>query len=236
LATEIAYEAYSEKSFRHKVNSYISKDKRLTESSDFIALSEDEIKDIIADCDDTIASEKIQKEFSRSKKFFNKLRSALIIKLIIFTGIRYEVLHKLQRQALNLKYNTIHINGFTVHLPDNLRDQFYVYEKLLEGLDKSGDREYLFVEFDLNKISEITYITSSFLKILTGRGDLNGIIKFTIIEMIKKGINESIIKKFTGVGNDMYDACQDFVNNYSFSKANRYLDSKIRGMDIFDQL
>jgi len=235
LAAEIAYPTYSEKSFRYKVNNFISQDKRLLERNDFVALDENEILSLIVDCDDTISSEKVQQASPKMQKYYNKFRSALIIKLIIFTGIRYEVLQKLPKQALDLKYNTIKVNGFTIHLPMNLRDQFFEYEKLLHQINTT-DREYLFLEFDLNKISEITYATSGFLKVLTGRGDLNGVIKFTVIEMIKKGINESIIKKFTGVGEEMYNACQDFVNDYSFAKANRYLDSKIRSMNIFDRL
>ena len=54
--------------------------------------------------------------------------------------------------------------------------------------------------------------------------------------MIRKGINQSFIMKLTGVGLTMFEACQNTVNLERHVDANRYIDSKMRDMRVFDYL
>jgi hypothetical protein len=60
--------------------------------------------------------------------------------------------------------------------------------------------------------------------------------KYGIIQMIKRGINQSVIIEFTGNQDDIYRDCQNEVNEEKFEARNRYLDSKLRGIDSFDIL
>ena len=69
-----------------------------------------------------------------------------------------------------------------------------------------------------------------------GRKDTTGIRKYVITEMIRKGINQSFIMKLTGVGLTMFEACQNTVNLERHVDANRYIDSKMRDMRVFDYL
>ena len=68
------------------------------------------------------------------------------------------------------------------------------------------------------------------------RKDLTGLRKYVIIEMILKGINQSYIMKLTGAGTKIFDACQRIVNEQRHFEANRFIDSRIREMEIFDIL
>lgn len=234
LIKEFGLPTYSNESFRYKINKFIS-ESGLKERKDFIALSKNEIQSLISDCNAIIND--LRDKAVTSKNIYIKFRAAIIIKLIIFLGIRYEYVHTLEKINIDLKHNTITVNGFTIHLPHRLRDQFEIYEELLLEINpKFDDRKFLFINYDGTKIPHVTSTISWHLKTLTGRMDVNGIIKYSIIEMIRVGINESIIKKLTGVDKAIYDPCQDYVNSNLSLKTNMYLDSKMRTLDIFDKL
>jgi len=237
LRFELGAPAYDEKSFTFKINSYISQDKRLKETEGFIAINKTDRDSLIEESDLTLKSEKIFKKAIKQQKYYNKFRSALIMKLTLLTGVKYEILRTIGKKDLNLKHDLITINDLMIRLPINLSEDFYKYEEINSKIARSNlDRDIFFIEYNKSVISNKTATTSSFLKGILGRGDLNGIIKYTISEMIKKGVNESIIKKFTGIGSKTFDECQEYVNNLYQIKTNRYLDSKIRSMEIFDLL
>lgn len=236
LMSEFAFKTEENKSYRYKVNTFLDKKPEITESAGFETF--EDVQDLIQACDLRMDNEKYISKALSSQMYFNKYRSALIIKLIILTGAAYRTLIDIKKSDLDLRHCIITINGFTVHLPNNLIDQLRKYIELHQKLiDKSNkDTDQLFIEFDGSTIREQNSITINFLKGLTGRSDLNGIIKYTIINMIKKGINQSIILKFTGVGDTIYNNCQDIVNNTMDLKSSRYLDSKIRSIETFDLL
>lgn len=237
LSIELGAPSYNEKSYTYKINNFIAKDKRLKESDGFVAISEEDVKYLIEQCDITLDSEEVYKETMQKQKYYNKFRSAIILKLILLTGIRYEVLKEIKKSDLNLKHDLITINNLMIHMPINLSEQLNKYEIINEDMGTSrSSREIFFIEYDGVRISDKTYTTAGFLKGILGRNDLNGVIKYTIIEMIKKGINESIIRRFTGVGDTMYTECQNYVNEMYNIKSDRYLDSKIRSMEIYDIL
>lgn len=237
LTKEFGLPTYSEKSFRNIVNKYIDKDKRLKERKDFVAFSEVEIQSLIKDCDDTLKDSINIEKACDSKKYFNRVRAAIIIKLIIFCGIRYEHLHRLSFNSIDLVHNTISINGFIIHIPHNLRDQFVIYEEIINDIGSSNsERKFLFVNYNGSKMSDKTNTISDHLRNYTGRRDVNGLIKYTVINMILKGVNESVIKKFTGIASSMYKPCQEEVNKKLSMNTNRYLDSKLRSIHTFDIL
>lgn len=237
LSVELGAPPYNEKSYTYKVNNFIAEDKRLKETEGFIAISEEDVKSLIEQCDITLNAEEVYNEALCKQKFYNKLRSAVILKLILLTGIKYEVLKDIERDDITLEHDLIKINNLEIHLPINLSEQMNRYDKINHCIvNHNSINENFFLEFDGTRISKVTSTTSGFLKGIIGRGDLNGIIKYSIIEMIKKGINESIIKQFTGVGDKTYKECQDYVNKIYNIKSSRYLDSKIRGMEIYDLL
>lgn len=237
LYIELGAPAYDDNSYTHKINRYISEDKRLKDTEGFIAISEEDVKLLIDVCDETLDSQEVFEKAVQKQKYYNKFRSSLVLKLILLTGIRYNVLIEIKKNDLNLKHDLITINGITIHIPMKLSEQFEKYETINSEIsNKNINRENLFIEYGMDIISGNTATTSSFLGEALGRKDLNGVIKYTIIEMIKKGINESIIRKFTGVGETIYNECQNHVNGMYNIKTNRYLDSKIRSMEIFDLL
>lgn len=238
LIAEFGYPTYSDKSFRYKVNNYLANNENISKGDGSDIFDLDTIKDLISDCDRTMNDDYILTRLDKMQMYYNKFRSALIIKLIVYTGVAYRILPTIGYNDIDTMHCSITINGLTVRLPNNLTDQFRKYLDIRKSLlDKHHKKSnYLFIEFNENNLSSKTTTVSSFLKDLTGRGDLNGIIKFSVTNMIKRGINQSIIMKFTSVGDTIYNWCQNEVNTHMDLKSSKYLDSKLRGLDVFDLL
>lgn len=150
---------------------------------------------------------------------------------------------------------------YCVHLPRNLSKQLDSYIRLRNKASKEksiDDSGYLFVKdtcerilntekSDIHKLLkciEKDYMSS--IKNLSQEKDSakgkrssftpTGIAKYCIIEMIKKGINQSIIQDFTGYGDIVYNDCQQNVNATQKENKNRYIDSKLRSLEMFDKL
>lgn len=182
---------------------------------------------------------------------YNKFVRALIVKLILFTGIKYEVLSSINVHDLDFKYNTICINEYVIHLPNNLRDQFFVYDKfrniIITKCNSNGklvqiNNLFICNDGSLGKPGSRTDMSSNqfitgFLKSYIGRNDVIGLGKYVIIKMIEKGINQSVIQGFTGYKENIYNYCQNSINKQkSKYDKSRYLDSKLRSIETFDIL
>lgn len=242
LMTEFSLKTYDEKSYRYKINNFIANKECIKNSSGFESFNDQDIYDLIEDCNNTMNDLDILKKADKMKINFNKYTSALGLKLILLTGIKYLTLTNIRVSDLDLKHCSITINGLTIHLPNDLSDQFNEYVSIRSRLINNKNNDFLFIKFDGDKISKQTSTISSFMAGLTGRRDLNGLIQYTITNMIKQGINQSIIIKFTGIGGktsqkqSIYDYCQNRVNEQLDVNSSRYLDSNIRAIKIFDIL
>lgn len=236
LMSEFAYKNDNHKSYRYRVNCFLSNKSEIVPLNGFETL--EDIKDLISNCDSTMNNKYYLSKALGSKMYFNKYRSALIIKLNILTGSVYRNLIKLQESDIDLKHCNLTLNGLTIHLPNTIVDQMYKYFELRQEIIKKNNvkTHSLFIEFNGSPISIYTSTTGEYLMDIIGRRDINGIIKYSIINMIKKGINQSIILKFTGVGDTIYNDCQEIVNETMDLKSSSYLDSKLRSMEVFNLL
>ncbi len=238
LMSEFGYPAYSDKSFRYKVNHYLAENPSISKGPGYDLFDLETIKDLISECDKTLNDDYILSRVNKMQIYYNKYRSALMIKLIIYTGIAYRIIPTISLCDLDVQHCSITINGLTVHLPNRIIDQFAKYLEIRESLltSKCKQNSKLFIEYDCDDLSHLTTTVSGFLKDLTGRGDLTGLLKYSITNMIKRGINQSIIMKFTNVKDTIYNWCQSEVNKYMDMQSSKYLDSKLRSLDVFDLL
>lgn len=165
---------------------------------------------------------------------YNDLVYLLSIKLMIFSGIDYAGLRLLERNCFDCLKLKITINGYTIHIPDNLGWQLKRYIDIKE---KRGIESKCFlVPNNGEALSLQTSAISDILNEVIGRGDTSGIRKYVITEMIRNGINQSFIMKMTGAGEKTFEDCQNTVNKERHIEANRYIDSKMRDLIVFDYL
>lgn len=223
-------------SYRGLINEAISNNKKLKEGDMFEIYCKDEIQELIENCNEAI--EFFQAE-NQVKKRYSSYIAALCLKLISYTGTLYRGLRKINMSNDIIDFNVININGFDIHLPRKLNSELKDYIKVRSDIlvRNKKNSEYLFITFDGEQLSKQTSIISGFLATCTGRNDLNGLIKYAIREMMINSINDSVITKFTGVGEEILRQCVDAVNKDGNEiNWNRYLDSKLLAINTFDYL
>ena len=233
-----------------KVMQRVAKKKGLIDSIKSVEpISEDDFTTLMDTCDKFMNKlqniNPVQNEYN-----YKRYVRALIVKLMLFVGIKCEVLPSIKLGDFDASHNTISINGFCVHLPNKLRDQLYIYTKFREEIFKNcrtqsySVLDNLFINIDgsmgspgsKNDISSNQFITG-FLKYYIDRSDVIGVSKNVIIKMIEEGINQSVIQNFTGYKSEVYEFCQRKVNSEKSNyDKNRYLDSKLRSIGSFDLL
>jgi hypothetical protein len=227
-------------SFTYKIKKEIFESGDLEKKDSKTELTQEEVEVLISECDQQI-KELLQRgsilEYKKYPSQYNDFVSCIIIKLLLFTGAKYQVITNLRSSDLNLKQQILRINGYCIRLPINLFTQLleYVAIKQLMQSDCDNEDNSLFIRADGETPQGTSFISDTLVQ-FTGRGDTTGIIKFAIIEMIKKGINQSVIQDFTGNGSKIYDYCQSKVNESKNLSVNRYLDSKLRSLEIYDLL
>ena len=63
---------------------------------------------------------------------------------------------------------------------------------------------------------------------------VTGIQKFAIVQMILAGMNQAVIKEFTGQGDDILEDCQRQVNVEKKIDINRHINFTMRGIETYD--
>lgn len=187
---------------------------------------------------------------------YNSAEYCVMTKLLLFLGLKYSRLAALKLTDFNTDTNTLDViydeknnRHYTVHLPNMLSKQLKQYIKLRS--EKNFNSALLFVNRNGNETTN-SFLSEFLNKIRTGYiessqvdneylNDKNhftptGLMKYAIIQMIRRGINQSVIIDFTGNQENIYRDCQNEVNEEKIESRNRYLDSKLRGIDSFDFL
>lgn len=199
---------------------------------------------ILVYCDNKIDSAYESKLIDYSKKnnsILTEFISSLIVKLIMYTGIKNNIVSSISFEDYNLELNKININGYWIHVPDKLGIQMKKYIYIRDKLLGSKYRKELFIN---GKTKESLGKNYSYmfrvLKSVLGDNKAESVSKYTIITMIDNGMNPSIIMDFTSCSFETYMHCQEILKEQREVKIkvndSRYLDSKLRGMENFDIL
>ena len=235
----LKYFAYTNsKSYDNRIRKYIENNPtlKIVETKD--AVDFEEIKLLITSIDEQIEEcikdDDIMNCMKNRYNPYNNLVYLLGLKLMIFTGIDYAGIRKLEAGCFDSKKLKITINTYTIHLPDNLGEQLSEYEMIKNKRGIKGDN--FFILCNEHIIPKETYQFGYLIEGIIGRGDTSGIRKYVITEMIRKGINQSFIMKLTNVGLTIFEDCQNTFDMERHVDANRYIDSKIRDMRVFDYL
>ena len=233
-----AYTNKNSKSYDNQIKHYIENHSELKNVETKDAIDFEDAKFLSAEIDEQIAENLKKPEVMTCTESrlnpYNSLINLLALKLILFTGIDYNGLITLPSNCLDNKKIKITINSYTLHLPDKLGEQLIEYEDIKNKRQLSG--ETFFVPSNRNVMKTQTSDVSYIIEQTLGRGDITGIRKYVITELIRNGVNQSFIMKLTGAGQTLFTDCQNTVNKERHIEANRYIDSKIRNMMMFDYL
>lgn len=222
-------------SFDNKIKKHINEDLCLLIPEPNAPLDDDEIG-ILIDKSNEIIQDSMNNEellFSNKKLVsFNKYTAAICVKIMIFSGISWDCIKRLELDAINTELNTIMINRFLLHMPIELSKQMKDYVRIRDGVKTESTK--LFVRSSGKELGGTCALESVLKEI--DREDTRGIIKYTIINMIRANIGQHLIMELTEVGDIVYNHCLSVVNGEGMVENTRIIDSKLRSISIFDLL
>ncbi len=203
------------------------------------ALNEHEISTLIKYCDDEINKYLIDKLIKSNEKYNNFVR-AIMVKLTIYTGIKNIGFNTIMYSDYSFEKGTIKINGYEILLPSNLKIQMKKYIDL--RTIKNNIEGNLFLEYDGKLDTGTGKLGTFILKCLEQFDDLQSkssmicVAKYTIMEMIRNGVNQNIIQDLTGYKTNVFYPCQELVNLEKTEEKSKYLRKKLKLIDTFDIL
>lgn len=227
-------------SFASSYNLYIQQlihDKIILFKKSGKPLTENIVKMLINYCDECIEKFDLEQILANKDKY-NRFVYAVMIKLIIYCGISERVLSKVKVNDLYLNTGKIRINNILLQLPFNLRTQMNKYFGLRQT--RSSEANRLFVDFtskDTDGRGKLgNFIKNELRKVetLENKSSVICVAKYSIIEMIRNGMNQNIIQSLTGFQNDVYAPCQEFVNLDKNEELNNYVNKKLKIMELYD--
>lgn len=171
---------------------------------------------------------------------FSAYMSSLISKLVLLYGTKNNCINELEILDYDSKLNKLKINGFWVHLPDEFALQMNKYIEFRKQLLGDEVETRLFVDIRKGKRKLDNNKMFAILKEVTGNVKATSIAKYGIIQMIKLGVPAHVIKEFTGYSNDVYQYCQEKVDEQNgilmTDEKSKLLDSALRKNILYDKM
>lgn len=246
-----ANEGIKNRYFDSKDNFNILKD-HVEKKIDDLGLKEEKSREIISDdmfevllnaCDEILngfdLEQMLCKEPNEHNNPIQMYISALITKLVLFAGLKNHVLTSLSIDDYDSELNILSVNKFEIHLPNNFSKQMKQYltlrDKVIEKSNSSASS--LFIMKDGSEIGSQISNNFHILTKIKGNITADGVAKYAIIQMIKEGIDTSLVKQVTGYRDTTIEHCLENFREISGENAiNRLLNSKLRNLYAFDKM
>ena len=214
------------------------KELRLNMKEQVLPLSDAEAEELLNACNQklTATDEEILNGYYNG--IFANYISSLACKIILLYGTKNSVINELKITDYREDINKLKINGFWVHLPDELSLQMRRYIKVRENLIDNPKDDRLFVDIakERNKLDYTKMF--NILKEVVGHNKGMAVAKYGIIQMIRSGIPSHVIKEFTGYANDVYNHCLELVDEQDgimmMHEKSKLLDATFRKSKLYD--
>lgn len=207
-------------------------------------LSEEEYERLLLQCNDRInnveADDLLKQEGYNST--YTYFVSALATKIVLYTGVKNNILAELPCKAYDEVHNKILINGYSVHLPDELARQMrkYYREVRMQIVQPNENVDALFINRKTEKRNLGNATLFCILQDIIGTKKVAMVAKYRILQMIGQNIPTDIIKQFTGYSDEVVGHCQEMYDENNggtdmLAKI-RKLDSGLRAIENYDVL
>lgn len=214
----------------------------LLESDQQEPIKEEAAKSILRECDKIIDGVDSEELLKKKKGVYSNYISALIVKLVLFYGLKNDAIRKLKVKDYNDQLNDIVINNYRVRLPDGLAIQMKKYREIrknfLEKYELKSERLF-FDDFNVNKELDNTKMFI-LLKKITGNMQAGAVAKYAIIQLLREGVPAYVISDFTDYKGEVLDYCQERIDEdrglFSLNEKSRILDSALRKSKLVDDM
>lgn len=215
LFDAISYNRSRENTYMKRMLAYIDGCEALMGTVESEALSQSEAERILYWADSQLTTEgewyKGNEPGKMDETAFKKAMAALGMKMMLIYGLTYRELRRIKVSQYDGMRNTIWLGEFELRLPINMAIQM---RRMKDFLDRNGienEQGYFFINLQGRQWGEIT--TSSgipdYLAPLIESTSITGLVKYGITQLLKVGLNDSVIKKITGASDKLIEGCID---------------------------
>jgi len=222
------------------------KDLRLNTTEMKEAISEKEFNNLLKECDLIIESYDTYGYLNDTGKYKAKtgdFLSAIMIKLVMFTGIKNKVILTINKNDYNYDLNQIKINGNWINLPNKLSYDMKKYFKVREQILKfnnicDDDNKPLFIKPCGNLISKnnISGIVYKVMQKVIGKLEGESLCKYVIMNHIKSGMDILEIMNLTTFSIETCMNCREQLNIKLDNDRNRYINTRLRNSKLYELL
>lgn len=210
------------------------------------AISEKEFEDLLKECNliiDSYDENGYLNDTSRYKAKTGYFLSAVMTKLVMFTGIKNKVILTINRCDYNNDLNKIKINGNWINLPDKLSYDIKKYFKVRQDILRINniedkDSKPLFIRqcgslIERNNISRTAYKVMN--KVL-GTVEGESLSKYVIMNHIEAGMEILEIINLTTFSIETCMNCREQLNMKLDNDRNRYINTRLRSSKLYEAL
>lgn len=213
LFEAISYNRLRENAYMKRVMAYINKCDKLQGTIELEGVGRSEAEKVLRWSDDQLKDDKIWYSDIEAKEIdetaFRKAMAALGMKMMLIYGFTYRELRKIKRNQYDSTRNTIMINGLEIRLPINLGIQMKRMKDFLNVNEIRNEQGFFFTNAQGEEWGEITSASgiSDILVSLIESTSVTSIVKYGISQLLKVGLNDSIIKQITGASDTLIRGC-----------------------------
>ncbi len=205
----------------------------------FPPLSDEEVDILVERCNEILSDPDLDKyTFSDNQKYnsdFSDFISAIILKIVILSGVTNDILLSMTTSDVDLKLNKIRLNGYWVHLPDTLSLQLERYFTVRSKIVQDSTNDLLFFSVETSGKTS----SSQMMKVLRdtlGHSRAMSVAKHSIIRKLETGMSPELIMAFTGYSGDVVGHCWEEYNERRGVSASKAIDLGIHADRYFDRL
>lgn len=213
LFESISYNGLRENAYMKRMMAYINECDKLQGTIELEGVGRSEAEKVLRWSDEQLKDDKRWYSDIETKEIdetaFRKAMAALGMKMMLIYGFTYRELRKIKRNQYDSIRNTIIINGFEIRLPINLGIQMKRMKDFLNMNEIRNEKGFLFTNAQGEEWGEITSASgiSDMLGSLIESTSVTSIVKYGISQLLKAGLNDSIIKQITGASDTLIRGC-----------------------------
>lgn len=211
--SDISYNGLHDNTYMQKMIAYINNCDLLQGTIELEGIGRTEAEKVLRWSDNQLEDEKKWYSDINAKKVdesaFRKAMAALGMKMILIYGLTYRELRKIKVDQYDSMKNIIAINGFELRLPINTGIQMKRMKGFLDENSIKNSEGYFFINIQGEQWGTNTSTSGipDYLVLITGSASVTGLVKYGILQLVKIGINETIIEKLTGAKKTLITGC-----------------------------
>ena len=163
--------------------------------------------------------------------------SAIIVKIIMFVGLKSNQIHKITVGAHDMSTHKLKVNGYTFRIPDTLAQQLDKYHNVRKLIHPYSPNAPLFVTKSGTTLKDKNSEKYCAMEQSLGHKKSEEVAHKAIVNMLRAGLASDVIRNLTGFSDRVCQECVEMLRESNDAlNHNRNLDIHLRRMEVFDYL